>query len=91
MTVKELLAKQKYYSPIKLLWTGSDGKFQSKYFTERDRYLVVNQFGNYEIDYFNFETDYEQFRVGVYPFWLRRICTKVFYKINPQVLRIELK
>lgn len=91
MTLKDLLSKQKYYSPILLLWVDENGQFHSKYYEERERHMVIAQYGNKEIDYFNFQTDYEQLRAKVFPPFMKKIITKVFFKINPQVLRIELQ
>lgn len=91
MTLKDLLSKQKYYSPILLLWNDENGQFHSKYYEERERFMAIIQYGNKEIDYFNFQTDYEQLRVKIFPPFMKKIITKVFFKINPQVLRIELQ
>ena len=88
MMVKHLLWKQKYYTPIEICGGKTPKEFFSKRFDRFEREDAIKEFGDKEVHYFYYATDYENFKK--LPYRLHHLFNKLFHKINPQVLRIEL-
>lgn len=92
MFVKELLHRQKYWTPITICGGGrSPDTFFCKLYgrTKEERWRAIEDYGDRMVRYFYYSTDYDS-----QP-WkrlrnLRGIILKLFFWVNPQRLHIEL-
>lgn len=90
MLVKELIHREKYWSPITICGGSTPQTFFSKDYGKykEDRWRACEEYGDHMVHYFYYSTDYDS------RLWKRfrgsRIFKKLFLRINPQRLHIEV-
>ena len=77
MMVKHLLWKQKYYTPIEICGGKTPKEFFSKRFESFERVNAIEEFGDRELHYFYYTTDYNK-----YPKIFQYFYSRLFHKIN---------
>ena len=90
MLVKELIHREKYWSPITICGGRTPQTFFSKDYGKyrEDRWRASEEYGDRMVHYFYYSTDYDsQPWKRLRKFW---IFKKLFFRINPQRLHIEV-
>ena len=91
MLVKELIHREKYWSPITICGGSTPQTFFSKDYGKykEDRWRACEEYGDCMVHYFYYSTDYDSQpwkRLRKF----RGILLKLFFWINPQRLHIEV-
>lgn len=91
MLVKELINREKYWSPITIYGGGTPQTFFSKDYGKykEERLRACEEYGNHMVHRFYYSTDYDSQpwkRLRKF----RGIFLKLFFWINPQRLHIEV-
>lgn len=91
MLVKELINREKYWSPITICGGSTPQTFFSKDYgkLKEERFRACNEYGDRMVHYFYYSTDYDSQpwkRLRKF----RGIFLKLFLRINPKRLHIEI-
>lgn len=95
MTVLELIKKEKYWSPIDIYGGDTPEEFFSDEFpgTREGRELAIQKYGCLKVSYFYYAANYGS-KLWKYvrrlPWFVRSLVERVAFRVNPQVLRIEV-